>query len=538
MKGIREGGALPPALLGLGLVAISLATRGLIPIDETRYAAVAWEMSTGGDWLVPHLNGAPYSHKPPLLFWLVCLGWKVLGVSEAWPRIVPALFSLASLFVTTRIARRLWPQDAGTAALAPWILAGTGLWALFGTVLFFDPLVAFFTLVAALGVLRAAEGKVGSGWILFGCALGLGILAKGPVVFVFTLPLAFLGPWWGLPRVRSRPAVWYAGLLAAVLLCVAIALAWAIPASRAGGAAYRDEIFWGQTADRLVQSFAHRRPSWFYAAALPLVLFPWSLWWPVVGSVARLLRRPQDPGTRFCLASIVPGLILLSTVSGKQPQYLLPILPGFALLASRAVSQASETSGRRARAFQVFTYLAVGLMLLLVSSGLGSSFLPEGSQAIPPWAGFAMLAGSGALLLAPSKDAYREARLLAVAMLAFLAILHVGAAGPALLSQDIREVAQRIRQAQTEERPVAHVGHYHGQYQFLGRLSRPLEEIEAESVADWAREHPTGKIVLYEARGWTPRQGRAPELVRPYRGRTVVVWSAGALPEGIGDDRR
>ena len=70
----------PPLLwsiLWLLLVAVALTTRPLLPVDETRYLAVAWEMHFGGDSLVPHLNGATYSHKPPLLFWLINLGWAV-----------------------------------------------------------------------------------------------------------------------------------------------------------------------------------------------------------------------------------------------------------------------------------------------------------------------------------------------------------------------------------------------------------------------------------------------------------------------------
>ncbi len=39
------------------LVGVSLAIRPLFPIDETRYAAVAWEMWLRDDFLVPHLNG-------------------------------------------------------------------------------------------------------------------------------------------------------------------------------------------------------------------------------------------------------------------------------------------------------------------------------------------------------------------------------------------------------------------------------------------------------------------------------------------------
>lgn len=47
----------PAALAGVLL-------RPLLPIDETRYLSVAWEMHLGGDFLVPHKNGAIYTDKP------------------------------------------------------------------------------------------------------------------------------------------------------------------------------------------------------------------------------------------------------------------------------------------------------------------------------------------------------------------------------------------------------------------------------------------------------------------------------------------
>ena len=64
-----------PPLLWTGLwvlvMAAAISTRPPLPVDETRYLAVAWEMWQGGNYLVPHLNFEPYSHKPPLLFWLI-----------------------------------------------------------------------------------------------------------------------------------------------------------------------------------------------------------------------------------------------------------------------------------------------------------------------------------------------------------------------------------------------------------------------------------------------------------------------------------
>ena len=93
----RLGGA--PLWTGLWLIllAATLTTRPLLPIDETRYLSVAWEMWLEGEILVPQLNGQAYSHKPPLLFWLINAGWAAFGVNEWWPRLVAPLFGLGSL---------------------------------------------------------------------------------------------------------------------------------------------------------------------------------------------------------------------------------------------------------------------------------------------------------------------------------------------------------------------------------------------------------------------------------------------------------
>ncbi|KTF07206.1 secreted protein, partial [marine sediment metagenome] len=68
-----------PVLAATLLFALSALTlillRPLMPVDETRYLAAAWEMHAGGSPWVPHLNRAIYGHKPPLLFWLINLVW-------------------------------------------------------------------------------------------------------------------------------------------------------------------------------------------------------------------------------------------------------------------------------------------------------------------------------------------------------------------------------------------------------------------------------------------------------------------------------
>ncbi|MBT3397056.1 MAG: glycosyltransferase, partial [Alphaproteobacteria bacterium] len=178
-------------IVGLGivwtvLVWVGLNYRPLMPIDETRYLSVAWEMWLRSEWLVPHLNGETYAHKPPLLFWIIKAGWVVFGVDDTWPRMVAPLFGLAGLGLAWALARRLWPDDThGIAILVPWILLGSLLWTVFATVTMFDMLNAFFSVLGAFGVVLAWQGRARIGWPLVAVAIGLGVLAKGPVILIY-----------------------------------------------------------------------------------------------------------------------------------------------------------------------------------------------------------------------------------------------------------------------------------------------------------------------------------------------------------------
>src|SRR6185295_6257255 len=99
-RAARARSLLVCGLCWLTVVIATLTLRPPFPVDETRCLAVAWRMHWSGDWLVPHLGEHPYSDKPPLLLWLINLGWSVFGVSETWARLVPMLFAPLAMLLT------------------------------------------------------------------------------------------------------------------------------------------------------------------------------------------------------------------------------------------------------------------------------------------------------------------------------------------------------------------------------------------------------------------------------------------------------
>ena len=93
------------SVLLFGIFSITaLLTRPLLPIDETRYLTVAWEMWRSGNYFVPTLNGDIYSHKPPLLFWLINLVWSITGVNEFSARLIGPVAGLVSILLTVQLA--------------------------------------------------------------------------------------------------------------------------------------------------------------------------------------------------------------------------------------------------------------------------------------------------------------------------------------------------------------------------------------------------------------------------------------------------
>ena len=72
----REG-RLPVTLVLLAAALLYLPGLGATDLwapDEPRYAQVAEELRTGaGHRVLLHLNGEPYTQKPPLYFWLAAL---------------------------------------------------------------------------------------------------------------------------------------------------------------------------------------------------------------------------------------------------------------------------------------------------------------------------------------------------------------------------------------------------------------------------------------------------------------------------------
>jgi 4-amino-4-deoxy-L-arabinose transferase-like glycosyltransferase len=525
--------ALPlTGLAWLALMAAVISVRPLTPVDETRYLAVAWEMHRSGNWLSLTLNGAPYGHKPPLLFWLVNLGWSLFGVNIWWPRLLTGLFGLGALLLLDRLGRLLAPERDGIRAMALLVTAASLYWMVFTGAVMFDLMLSFFVVLGVYGIARAGHGGGRRAWLLAGAALGLGILTKGPVALLHLLPLALLGPWW-LPATEGPRhwGPWYRGLGLAVLVGTVIALAWALPAALAGGGAFGREIFWSQSVDRIVSTEHHRKAFWFYIANLPLLVLPWLFLPTVWRGFAALARGERTLVLRFALAWLVPVFIGFSLFKGKQVQYLLPAVPALALLAAAGIDALKAQAKRWEVLVVAAVFLALAATLVALSGRPRVAHLIQPADLPLVWLTAAVL-GVAALVVAaaPLRDRLTTVATIAAASVALVVGGYVGVGRAMFDGYEVTPVGHVLSQAQRQGRPVAHLGKYHGQFQFGGRLQRPLEIVATPTdLLVWAAAHPDGIVVVYAREPLRHPAGAAPELTQKYKGRSVYLWRGADL---------
>jgi 4-amino-4-deoxy-L-arabinose transferase-like glycosyltransferase len=320
-------------LFWMAAALVAIFQHGPMPMYSTRTLSVAWEMWLRHSYLVPYFNGQPYSDKPPLLLWLIQLGWVVGGVSDIWPRLLEVMLGAVELVLATKLAQRLFPERPLVAQITPWILGALTYGFMFGLQVMYEVLLADCVL-AALLCLVPTPRREAPRFAWFALAVSLGLLTKGPVMLLHVAFPWLLGPLWQ-PWAKREPRQWYGRGAVAIAAGCGVLLTWALLAAWSGGEVYRQKLLVHQTAGRVVDAFAHAEPFWWYVPMLPVLLFPFVLW-PRLWLALFALRRPFETGLRFLFVWLGPVLLGFSLVSGKQAYYLLPEYAGFALLMAAA----------------------------------------------------------------------------------------------------------------------------------------------------------------------------------------------------------
>jgi 4-amino-4-deoxy-L-arabinose transferase-like glycosyltransferase len=487
-------------LAGALLLFAALGARDFWEPDEPRHGAIAEEMRAlrhgPAQLLLPRLNDEPYSQKPPLFYWLAALAGAPAGrVSEGAARLPSALAALGTLLVVLRLARA--ELGAGVSVLGAGVLVTLPAFVDLARSARPDALLTGFVAASLLFAWRIDRGTGAASGNRRGMhlAIGLGVLAKGPVAAL--LPLVGLGVYLAWER-RLRDLRRFVSL-DALLLSVAPGLAWLAAVVALAPPGFFQEAVADNLLARYFSGTEHERSLLFYLGELPVSYLPWSLVWPFA---LRGLRPSAFAGSdpraasalRFLLSFVGAGLVFFSLSAGKRSVYLAPLYPALALLTAALVQRSLPEGGVPAR---LERWLPLGAALVLVGAGLAARWLPGWTGTPPPAIASPWLVATGIAALLPWEKGLRVSALAArglVVLVALQLLVHVmipptldpqrsiratAAAAGALVPEGtpiglVRNGSLVGGVTYYADRPVERIGSARGAERFLARGGRVL----------------------------------------------------------------
>jgi 4-amino-4-deoxy-L-arabinose transferase-like glycosyltransferase len=354
--------------------------------DEPRYAQVAEELRSGAHGpaglVLLHLNGEPYTQKPPLYFWLAAgIGAPLGRVTELAARLPSALAGITLVALTAALGSRL--LGGGVGLLGAALLLSTFSFAHLARRAQLDPLLALLESAALAAFFRLDRGLGArtANLAAMHAALGLAVLAKGPVgCLVPLLVVAVYLVWERRPREIARVLPPWA-----LVLSLGPGLAWLGAALALAPPGTFGEAVGSNVFGRFFAGTSHERPFYYYLYQFPVDALPWTALWPAVFLAARRHVFVADPALRdpasqrawrFLLAWVGASFLFFSLSAGKRGLYLLPALPAAALLCADACLRLLEARVQPPRAFGVAAALGAALLAALGAAALAAPWLP------------------------------------------------------------------------------------------------------------------------------------------------------------------
>jgi len=336
---------------------VRLVTLGAYPLADTteaRYAEIARQMVTTGNWVTPQINdGVPFWGKPPLSVWATAVSFKAFGINEFAARFPSFVFGLIVVWLCYIMAERQYGHERGQVAAV--LLSTQAMFFVLAGCVITDPALLLGTTLSMVGFWRGLteHGFVGRMWgHLFFVGIAIGLLAKGPVAVVLTLfPIGVSvvwkhrldGVWKGLP--------WISGSL----LAMAISLPWYLLAE-AKTPGFLEYFLVGEHWKRFTEAGwngdlygnGHSQPRgtiWLYWL---LAAFPWSFLF-----VAKLLRLARHRGisngmsftddwSAYLFLWTLTPMVFFTFAANILWTYVLPGLPAFAMLMAGVVPSAVD----------------------------------------------------------------------------------------------------------------------------------------------------------------------------------------------------
>lgn len=463
--------------------------------EEMRYASVAWRMFQEHNWFIPQLGNNAYLHKTPLLFWLLDMGWWV-NIHWPWQIIIPAVLASLTILYTQKLAQAIFPGKSYTISVVPLVLIATPFFINNLGILRFDMMLTLFNVMACYFLTKALSSRKYYG--LFIVMNGLGLLAKGPVIYIFTIPEALLFCFYFSNRFWQDAIK----LLMGILISLSALVIWWGPIIYQGQAILLREMFLEQVVARTTGSAGVVKPMWDYIPLLPCFFLPWMFFVPCWRAKFYLGESEKNKKiVRYLVCVFITCFIIFSLIKTKESRYLLPVIP----LTSIAIAYRLEKMiliFSSKRYFVSTLFMGAMLCLSAFSLLLVLHYAPQKVHIFyAPYfsdtVAYVLFCMGLIMMVGARYSINAQVKLLLFASICVSGSIDLGATYAISKTQDVQPAVQFISQLLFRNIPVVSETGIVLDMQFAGRWPHGVPVISPGEVATWAKQHPDAWIVTH-----------------------------------------
>lgn len=303
-----------------------LGAAPLFDVDEGAFSQATLEMFERGDFLSTYLNGEPRYDKPILVYWLQAAAVALIGPSEWAFRLPSAICATLWAWFTYLFVKRHYGVERALFATA---LLATSLGVfIIGRAATADALLNMLIAASMFAAWQhLATGR--RGWLYAThAAIGLGVLAKGPIAILVPFAATLLYCW-----LRRDLRTWARAVFdwRALLVLLAIALPWYVVILFKEGSGFVQGFFVKHNIGRFSGPVSgHGGSLLYYFPALALLSLPFTALVVLVAMRIRAIWR--DDLQAYLLLWFAFVFVFFSLSGTKLPHYLLYGYTGLAIL--------------------------------------------------------------------------------------------------------------------------------------------------------------------------------------------------------------
>lgn len=298
--------------------------------DMIHYLGISAYMKSSHQYLfTSNYKGNFYTEKPPLIFWLIAIGWKLFGTNFWWPQLLSGLWISTWIILSKKIYLKVFPSDKEGAILLPWIMICSIGYLCYLEIYRVDHMLITAILLFIYGFICRSPSPTSSQtqplsnqlspYLLITLATILGIMSKGPLFFLWTL-LPSLGLMFNQ---NQRKHICFTFIFSFIGLFI-VFITWILPVILYTPSDYAYNLLLGSLAHHTqLDSNWHQRLHLLENGFI-LFLLPWIL---NIVFLKKIYYSIRDTGHNYQILALLFIPFFIFTFKGNMVWHIAPILP-------------------------------------------------------------------------------------------------------------------------------------------------------------------------------------------------------------------